>query len=101
MRKVDVIIPSYNRTSFLRKAITSVLNQSFTDFAIIVVDDCSSDNIKPLLESFQDDRIKYVRNEVNMGEGRARNIGVSNATADYVAFLDDDDEWLPAKLKMQ
>lgn len=65
------------------------------------MDDGSSNNTKAVLESFHDKRIKYVRNEVNMGEGRARNIGVSNSTADYVAFLDDDDEWLPAKLKMQ
>jgi glycosyltransferase involved in cell wall biosynthesis len=101
MHRVDVIIPTYNRKNLLRRAITSVLNQSFTDFVIIVVDDCSSDNIKLLLESFQDNRIKCVRNEVNMGEGGARNIGISNSTADYVAFLDDDDEWSPAKLKMQ
>jgi cellulose synthase/poly-beta-1,6-N-acetylglucosamine synthase-like glycosyltransferase len=101
MREVDVIIPTYNRASLLRNVITSVLNQSFTDFTIIVVDDGSSNNNKAVLESFQDKRIKYVRNEVNMGEGRARNIGVSNSTADYVAFLDDDDEWLPEKLKMQ
>jgi glycosyltransferase involved in cell wall biosynthesis len=101
MRKVDVIIPTYNREGFLREAIASVLNQTFRDFTIIVVDDGGEDRAKDVVESFQDRRIEYVRNPMNGGEARARNIGLANSKADYIAFLDDDDDWLPEKLKSQ
>ncbi len=101
MRKVDVIIPTYNRPSFLTKAIGSVLNQTFKDFTIIVVDDGSSeDGTTRVVEGFRDERIKCVRNETNMGEGRSRNIGLMNSNAEYIAFLDDD-EWLPEKLELE
>ncbi len=101
MRKVDVIIPTYNRESFLRKAIASVLNQTFADVTIIVVDDGGEDTTRHVVEGFKEERIKYIRNKMNMGEGRVRNIGVLNSTANYIAFLDDDDEWLPEKLELQ
>ncbi len=98
---MDVIIPTYNRKGFLRNAIASVLNQTFAEVTIIVVDDGGEDATKHVVETFKDERIKYIRNKMNMGEGRARNIGVLNSTANYIAFLDDDDEWLPEKLKLQ
>ena len=101
MRKVDVIILTCNRENFLRKAIASVLNQTFKDFTILVVDDGSEDRTRYVADSFKDERIKYIRNEITLGEGRARNIGVLNSRADYIAFLDDDDEWLPEKLGLQ
>jgi glycosyltransferase involved in cell wall biosynthesis len=99
--KVSVIIPTYNRAEFLRSAITSVLNQTYQDFEIIVVDDGSTDNMQAVVCGFNDKRIKYVRNDVNEGEARTRNIGIMNSNAEYIAFLDDDDEWLPEKLKLQ
>lgn len=101
MSKVSVIIPTYNRAEFLSTAITSVLNQTFQDFEIIVVDDCSKDNTPEVVSRFNDKRIKYIRNETNKGEAGARNTGIVNSNSEYIAFLDDDDEWLPEKLELQ
>ncbi len=99
--KVSVIIPTHNRAEFLPSAITSVLNQTFQDFEIIIVDDCSKDNTQEVVRGFNDMRIKYIRNEVNKGEAGSRNVGILNSNAEYIAFLDDDDEWLPDKLRLQ
>lgn len=101
MPKVDVIIPTYNRAEFLKAGITSVLNQTFQDFEIIVVDDCSEDDTPKVIKNFGDHRIRYIRHRVNQGEGGARNTGMLNSNAEYVAFLDDDDEWLPEKLRLE
>jgi glycosyltransferase involved in cell wall biosynthesis len=101
MPAVSVIIPTYNRAEFLRLAITSVLNQTFQDFEIIVVDDTSEDHTHEVVSDFSDKRIKYIRHEVNKRVAAARNTGVLNSSGDYIAFLDDDDEWLPRKLQMQ
>lgn len=101
MSKVSVIIPTYNRAEFLRSAIASVLDQTFQDFEIIVVDDASKDNASEVVSSFNDQRIKYIRHGVNKGGSAARNTGIVNSNYEYIAFLDDDDEWLPEKLKMQ
>jgi glycosyltransferase involved in cell wall biosynthesis len=100
MGKVDVIIPTYNRSQFLQAAIVSVLKQSFDDFTLLVVDDASEDDTQSIVESFNDKRIKYIRHPVNRGEAFARNTGVSNGRAEFVAFLDDDDEWLAEKLRL-
>lgn len=101
MAKVSVIIPTYNRAGFLRTAILSVLNQTFHDLEIIVVDDGSKDNTQEVVNNFFNTKIKYIRNEVNKGEAGTRNVGIMNSNAEYIAFLDDDDEWLPEKLKLQ
>jgi glycosyltransferase involved in cell wall biosynthesis len=103
MPKISVIIPTHNRAEFLRCAITSVLSQTLQDFEVIVVDDASVDNTQEVVRSFGDDRIRYLRHHVttNKGAASARNTGVLHANGDYIAFLDDDDEWLPDKLKMQ
>ncbi len=101
MPKVSVIIVTYNRAALLPTAITSVLQQTFQDFEIIVVDDASQDETPAVVADFQDHRIRYIRHEQNTGEAGARNTGVTNATGEYIAFLDDDDEWLPDKLALQ
>lgn len=101
MPKGSVVIPTYNRAEFLRSAITSVLNQTFQDFEIIVVDDASRDNTPEVVRSFNDRRIKYIRHEVNKGDAATRNAGVRVCNGKYIAFLDDDDEWLPEKLEKQ
>lgn len=101
MPKVSIIIPTYNRAESLRSAITSVLNQSFQDFEIIIVDDASKDNTGEVVDAFKDTRIKYIRHEVNKKEAGSRNTGLRNSIGDYIAFLDDDDEWLPDKLRLQ
>jgi glycosyltransferase involved in cell wall biosynthesis len=101
MAKVSIIIPTYNRAYSLRLAIISVLNQTFHDFEIIVVDDGSRDNTHEVISEFSDGRIRYICHEVNKKEAGARNTGVVNSTGEYIAFIDDDDEWLPEKLEKQ
>jgi len=98
---VSVIIPVYNREIELKRAIKSVLNQSFQDFEIIVIDDGSSIDIKRIIEEFNSDRLVYLRNEKNKGISFSRNRGISLAKGDLIAFLDSDDEWLKDKLKKQ
>ncbi len=101
MPKVSVVIPTYNRPEFLASAIASVLNQTFQDFEIIVVDDASTDETPEVVDSFKDSKIKYIRHEINKGGSAARNTGIKASSSEYIAFLDDDDEWLPEKLKKQ
>ena len=101
MPQVSVIIPTHNRSEFLGAAIGSVLSQTFQDFELIVVDDASTDTTAEVVASFNDERIKFIRHGMNKGGSVARNTGILNSTGDYIAFLDDDDEWLPAKLSKQ
>jgi glycosyltransferase involved in cell wall biosynthesis len=101
MPKVSVIIPTHNRAVFLRDAIQSALNQTFQDFEIIVVDDASRDSTGEVVQSFSDPRIVYIRHETNRGQGASRNDGIRRGSGEYVALLDDDDEWLPEKLEQQ
>jgi len=99
---VSVIITTYNRPKLLPRAIESVISQSFTDFECIIVDDCSSKKeTKDIIESFDDERLSYIRHIKNRGLSAARNTGLELASGEYVAFLDDDDEWLPEKLEKQ
>ncbi len=98
---ISVIIPTYNRGHLINRAIQSILNQSYKDFEIIVVDDGSIDNTKEVIESFRDERIRYIHYKENKGANAARNIGIRAAKGDYIAFQDSDDEWLPQKLEKQ
>jgi len=101
MPKVSVIIPTHNRAEFLRSAITSVLNQTLQDFEIVIIDDASKDHTQEVIANFNDARIKAIHNQFSKGDAGTRNIGVINSNGEYIAFLDDDDEWLPEKLKIQ
>jgi glycosyltransferase involved in cell wall biosynthesis len=101
MPKVSVIIPTYNRAEFLRSAIESVLEQSFANLEIIVSDDKSTDHTRELVKSFKDDRIKYILNKGKKGPSATRNTAILASEGEYIAFLDDDDEWLPDKLERQ
>jgi glycosyltransferase involved in cell wall biosynthesis len=101
MPPVSVIIPTRNRADLLGRSIRSVLTQSFRDFELIIVDDNSSDNTAEMVQSFDDDRIIYDRLKGNKGAAGARNRGLSLAKGKYIAFQDDDDEWLPEKLEKQ
>lgn len=101
MPLVSVIIPTLNRPDFLRAALQSVLGQTVRDLEILVVDDASSIDPRPVLAALDDGRIRYFRHDSNRGEAAARNTGIRNARSTYVAFLDDDDEWLPDKLRLQ
>ena len=101
MPLVSVIIPTHNRAGFLAGAVNSVLAQSFNDLEIVVVDDCSGDDTPALMESFRRPGIRYLRHDRQRGGAAARNTGIHHSTGEYVAFLDDDDEWYPEKLDRQ
>lgn len=96
---VSVIIPTYNRANSLERAIKSVINQTYKNLEIIVVDDNSTDNTEEIVKSFSDDRIKYVRHFQNKGSSSARNTGIKNSQGEFIAFLDSDDEYLPEKIE--
>src|SRR5688500_5293442 len=95
----SVIICTYNRAAVLPRAIQSVLDQTFTDFELVVVDDGSTDATEVVVRAVADHRVRYVRRD-NGGLSAARNSGVANATGRFVIFLDDDDQGLPDWLKL-
>lgn len=101
MPEVSVIIPTYNRGHVIKESIDSILQQTFSDFELIVVDDGSSDNTKMIIEEMQDERITFIQLEKNAGACHARNVGVQNARGKYIAFQDSDDIWYPGKLEKQ
>jgi glycosyltransferase involved in cell wall biosynthesis len=98
---VTVIIPTYNRADLLPIAVRSVLGQTFQDFEILIVDDGSTDDTPATCRQFTDSRVRYIRHSSNKGIAAGRNTGVRNAQGRLIAFLDDDDEWLPSKLQQQ
>lgn len=100
MPKVSVILPTYNRAHLVGRAIRSVLDQTYRDFELIVVDD-STDNTDEVVKSFNDPRIRYIRELKRGSAAAARNIGIKAAQGEYIAFQDSDDEWLPEKLEIQ
>lgn len=100
--KITVLIPFYNRIDSTVRAIKSVLNQTYKNLEIILIDDGSDDEIGKLLEIVKNDsRIAYYRIDENSGPAAARNLGISMAKGEYIAFLDSDDEFLPDKLEAQ
>lgn len=99
MPKVSVIIPTYNRGNLIKRAVDSVLSQTFKDFEIIIIDDGSKDDTKEVLAPYMD-RVRYVP-QANGGISKARNRGIELAQGQYIAFLDSDDYWAPEKLQMQ
>ena len=98
---VSVIIPVYNRADILSRAISSVVKQTYENFELIIVDDCSTDNTEAVVRAFKDNRIIYIRHPQNKGAAAARNTGMSKAQGELLAFLDSDDEFLPEKLEKQ
>ena len=101
MAKVSVIVTTYNRKEYLTGTINSILNQTFSDFELIVVDNFSEYDFFELIASFNDNRIKGFQNANNGVIARNRNIGIKHARYEYLAFCDDDDNWLPKKLETQ
>lgn len=97
---VSVVIPAYNRESSIKKAIESVLNQSYEDIEVIIVDDGSKDNTRQIVNSIDDKRLKYFYQD-NAGACAARNKGISLACGEYIAFHDSDDIWHKSKLEKQ
>jgi len=100
---VSVVMPTRNRAAFLHRAIRSVLAQTETRIELIVVDDASTDETPAVVAQYAqaDSRVRGVRNESAAGGGGARNIGIRSGSGTWIAFIDDDDEWLPEKLERQ
>jgi glycosyltransferase involved in cell wall biosynthesis len=98
---VTVVIPTYNRENTIIRALKSVLDQSYTNMEVIIVDDCSTDNTISKIKSINDKRVRIIKHNENKGGSAARNTGISLAKGELVAFQDSDDEWLPGKLKKQ
>lgn len=107
--KVSVIIPTYKRkTFFLERAIKSVLNQTYKNIEVIVIDDNASpelvqfrQEVSQLMERLREFSIKYIQNNENLGGSLSRNVGIENSTGNYITFLDDDDRYLPDKVQNQ
>jgi glycosyltransferase involved in cell wall biosynthesis len=98
MPQVSVIIPLYNKRPYIRRALDSVLRQTYRDFEVVVVDDGSIDAGPELVQTYCDTRLRMVR-QTNVGPGSARNRGLAESMAPYVAFLDADDEWMSGYLE--
>lgn len=101
---ISIITPCYNAESYIRETINSVISQSFKNWEMIIVDDCSSDNSATIIKDYvaKDSRIRYVKTTMRTGSPAIpRNLGIRKACGDYIAFLDSDDLWLPTKLESQ
>jgi glycosyltransferase involved in cell wall biosynthesis len=100
---VSVIIPTHNRVNLLKRAVQSVLAQTFQDFEIIIVNDCSTDQTREYLTSLvnENSKIQAIHNIQSLGGSRSRNAGIELAKGKWIAFLDDDDTWMADKLTLQ
>ena len=98
---VSVIIPTYNRKDFLIKALDSVLNQTYANIEVLIIDDASTDDTKNSILKYNDNRIKYFKNPTNLHAAESRNIGIKKSSGELIAFLDDDDIWLNDKIEKQ
>lgn len=99
---VSIIMPSYNTAGYISETIESVLAQTYANWELIIVDDCSTDNTDEVVKPFlTDKRIKYLKNEKNSGAAVSRNYALREANGKWIAFLDSDDLWLPEKLEKQ
>lgn len=103
---ISVITPTYNRAEYLGNSIESVLSQTYSDFELIIVDDNPNESearkkTEEVIKKYSDPRIRYIRNPMNLGGAAARNRGIDEARGEYIAFLDDDDMYLPDRLDAQ
>ena len=102
-RMVSIIVPVYNAASYIEETVASVISQTFTDWELILVNDCSPDNSLSIIQALasQDPRIRVIDKKQNEGAAKARNTGLEAAKGRYIAFLDADDIWRPEKLQME
>jgi len=98
---VSVIIPCYNGEKFISEAIESVLNQTYQNWELIVVDDGSTDNSRNIVQKYINNKIILIKHKYNKGIAKTKNAGIVNARGKYIAFLDQDDIWLNSKLDLQ
>jgi GalNAc5-diNAcBac-PP-undecaprenol beta-1,3-glucosyltransferase len=100
-RLVSVIIPTFRRAEFLPRVIETVRRQTYPNIEILVIDDGSPDDTSSVVKALHDSRIRYVRHATNKGVSAARNTGIKEARGEFIAFIDDDDEWRVDKLEIQ
>lgn len=99
---VSIIMPSYNTANYISESINSVIAQTYQDWELLIVDDCSTDNTYQTIYPFlNDQRIKYLKNNNKSGAAVSRNKALKEAKGKWIAFLDSDDLWMPSKLEMQ
>lgn len=98
---VSIVMPSYNSEQYIKDSIQSVLNQTYTNWELLIVDDCSTDKTIDIIKSFKDNRIKFFQNATNSGAAISRNKALREANGKWIAFLDSDDIWVPTKLEEQ
>ena len=98
---ISVILPTYNNERTIFNSIKSILNQSYQDFELIIINDCSTDKTKQVIESFDDNRIIYLENNKNIGRSKSRNIAIKKAKGDFIAVMDGDDISVPDRLDKQ
>jgi len=99
---IDVIIPNYNKGEYLKECLDSVLNQTYKNWKIYLIDDCSNDSSKEILKEYvQKDKINIIQLDKNSGPSQCRNLGMKNSNSEYIAFLDSDDYWPNNKLEAQ
>lgn len=99
---VSIIMPSYNTASYIEESIKSILNQTYKEWELLIVDDCSTDNTEEIIKPYlHDKRIRFFKNENNSGAAISRNKALREARGKWIAFLDSDDLWMPDKLNKQ
>lgn len=99
---VSIIMPSWNTEKYIKQSIESVINQSYQNWELLIVDDCSTDQTEQIVKPFLiDKRVKFYRNKKNLGAALTRNVALKKASGEWVAFLDSDDLWHPDKLMHQ
>lgn len=98
---VSIIMPSYNTAKYIKDSIDSVIAQTYQNWELIIIDDCSTDNSVEIIDSYKDHRIRLLINEKNSGAAISRNYGLREAKGRYIAFLDSDDIWVQEKLEKQ
>lgn len=98
---VSVVLPLYNSVNYIKESVESILNQQYTNFELIIIDDCSSDGSAEVVQSINDNRIRYIKNESNIGLNRSLNLGISLAKGKYIARMDHDDISLPNRFSVQ
>ena len=100
---ISIILPTFNRSHILTSTISNVMEQTFVEYELIIINDASSDNTEKIIHTFQaqDKRIKYIKNEKNVGCAESRKIGFEQSNGEIIVFLDDDDRWDKEKLMKQ
>ena len=94
-----VIIPLYNKEKYIENAIKSILSQTFTDFNLLIINDCSTDASTTIASKYESDKVQIFNHEKNAGLSASRNTGIKNANSNYITFLDADDLWQPTFLE--